>query len=201
MRVKKVLMAVLGLCRETVVRGGTCTMVTGLVSRCGCAVKVRRRGRCGRCGEFASFYDQGGAEPPWRHVDVGFATCGWSAAYARGSTRLRSAARRSPWCRGAWHDSAFTRAFEDLAVPDRSARSRTDGLRTRGPSCIIDAPGRAVNRRGRGSRSRWPRALTLGVHGVEFAGRENLLSAGLHNPSGRMERRADGGCEIVDRHV
>jgi hypothetical protein len=62
-RVKKVLMALLGLCRETVVRswalhddGVRPRVVVWLRTR------SRRRGRCGRCGELSSFYDQGGGE-------------------------------------------------------------------------------------------------------------------------------------------
>ena len=60
MRVKKVLIAMLGLCRETVVRcwelhdGERPRIEVGLGTR------VRRRGRCGRCGALAAFYDQGG---------------------------------------------------------------------------------------------------------------------------------------------
>ena len=116
MRVKKVLMAVLGLCRETVVvawarHDGDRPRVEVWLR-----VKARRRGRCGRCGELASFYDQGGGERRWRHVDVGFATCELIAAARRvdcggcGPTVVEV-----PWAR---HDSAFTRAFEDLVVHD-----------------------------------------------------------------------------------
>jgi len=71
-RVKKVLMGVLGLCRETVAltwarHDGDRPLVEVWLR-----LKARRRGRCGRCGELASFYDQGGGERRWRHVDVGF---------------------------------------------------------------------------------------------------------------------------------
>jgi transposase len=79
-------------------------------------VKARRRGRCGRCGEFASFYDQGGGERRWRHVDVGFATCELIADARRvDCPRCGPTVARVPWAR---HDSAFTRAFEDLVVHD-----------------------------------------------------------------------------------
>ena len=116
MRVKKVLMAVLGLCRETVVRSWE--LDDGVRSRLvvRVRVKVRRRGRCGRCGQPASFYDQGGGERRWRHIDVGFATCELIADAPRvdcgGCGPVVAAV---PWAR---HDSAFTRAFEDLVVHD-----------------------------------------------------------------------------------
>ena len=71
MRVKNVLMAVLGLCRETVI--GSWELHDGQRPRLEVRIraKVRRRGRCGRCGELASFYDQGGGVRRWRHIDVG----------------------------------------------------------------------------------------------------------------------------------
>ena len=64
-RVKKVLMAVLGLCREAVIRGWE--LYEGDRPRLGVrlGVKARRRGRCGRCGGLASFYEQGGGERRW----------------------------------------------------------------------------------------------------------------------------------------
>jgi len=115
-RVKKVLMAVLGLCRETVVvawklHGGERPLVEVWLR-----LKARRRGRCGRCGELASFYDQGGGERRWRHIDVGFATCELIAAARRVDGPVCGpTVAQVPWAR---HDSAFTRAFEDLVVHD-----------------------------------------------------------------------------------
>ena len=79
-------------------------------------VKARRRGRCGRCGELASFYDQGGGQRRWRHIDVGFAVCCLVADAPRvdcGDCGPTVAA--VPWAR---HDSSFTRAFDDLVVHD-----------------------------------------------------------------------------------
>ena len=79
-------------------------------------VKARRRGRCGRCGELASFYDQGGGERRWRHIDVGFATCELIADARRvDCPACGPTVAQVPWAR---HDSAFTRAFEDLVVHD-----------------------------------------------------------------------------------
>ena len=116
MRVKKVLIAMLGLCRETVVccwelhDGERPRIEVGLRTR------VRRRGRCGRCGALASFYDQGGGERRWRHVDVGFATCELVADARRvDCPDCGPTVAAVPWAR---HDSAFTRAFEDLVVHD-----------------------------------------------------------------------------------
>jgi transposase len=115
-RVKKVLMAVLGLCRETVVLGWELHDGARPRVEVWLRVKARRRGRCGRCGKLASCYDRGGGERRWRHVDVGFATCELIAdaprvdCPAHGPTVVQV-----PWAR---HDSAFTRAFEDLVVHD-----------------------------------------------------------------------------------
>lgn len=116
MRVKRVLMAVLGLGREAVVRSWELDEGERPRLAVRVRVKVRRRGRCGRCGQLASFYDQGGGERRWRHIDVGFATCELIAAAPRvdcGECGPTVAA--VPWAR---HDSAFTRAFEDLVVHD-----------------------------------------------------------------------------------
>ena len=116
MRVKKVLMAVLGLCHEAVIRrwelhdGDRPRLEVWL------RTKVRRRGRCGRCGALAAFYDQGGGERRWRHVDVGFATCELIADARRVDCPEHGPTVAAvPWAR---HDSAFSRAFEDLVVHD-----------------------------------------------------------------------------------
>jgi transposase len=36
--------------------------------------KVRRRGRCGRCGGSAGWFDNGDGVRTWRHLDAGYAT-------------------------------------------------------------------------------------------------------------------------------
>ncbi len=116
MRVKKVLMAVLGLCRETVVVAWELHDGDRPLVEVWLRVKARRRGRCGRCGELASFYDRGGGERRWRHVDVGFATCELIADARRvDCPACGPTVAQVPWAR---HDSAFTRAFEDLVVHD-----------------------------------------------------------------------------------
>src|SRR5213078_434324 len=105
-------MAVLGLCRETVVVGWELRDGERPKVEVWLRLKARRRGRCGRCGELASFYDQGGGERRWRHVDVGFATCELIADARRvDCTGCGPTVARVPWAR---HDSAFTRAFEAL---------------------------------------------------------------------------------------
>lgn len=119
MRVKTVLRRLLGLCLLTVIIGWELVDAVGngrarLVVRV--RLKVRRRGRCGRCGEPASFYDRGDGERRWRHVDVGFATCELVAEAPRVNCPEHGPTVAAvPWAR---HDSAFTRAFEDLVVHD-----------------------------------------------------------------------------------
>jgi transposase len=115
-RVKKVLIAVLGLCRETVIRGWALHDGERPRLEVWLRTKARRRGRCGRCGELASFYDHGGGERRWRHIDVGFATCELIADARRVDCRgCGPTVAAVPWAR---HDSAFTRAFEDVVVHD-----------------------------------------------------------------------------------
>lgn len=116
MRVSKVLRAVLGFTREVVIMGVELVEGTRPRLRVHVRPKVRRRGRCGRCGMLAAWFDNGDGARSWRHIDAGFAT-----------TELRAVARRVDcascgptvaavcWAR---HDSAFTRAFEDLVVHD-----------------------------------------------------------------------------------
>ncbi|MDQ3575946.1 MAG: ISL3 family transposase [Actinomycetota bacterium] len=78
--------------------------------------KVGRRGRCGRCGEVSAWFDRGDGKRRWRHVDVAFATCELVADAPRVSCGAHGpTVAEVPWAR---HDSAFTRAFEDLVVHD-----------------------------------------------------------------------------------
>jgi transposase len=115
-RVKKVLMAVLGLCREVVVTGWELVEGDRPCLVASVRVKVRRRGRCGRCRVSAPFYDQGGGQRRWRHIDVGFATCQLVGDARRVDCPEHGPTVAAvPWAR---HDSAFTAAFEDLVVHD-----------------------------------------------------------------------------------
>lgn len=78
--------------------------------------KVRRRGRCGRCGELVAWLDNGDGVRSWRHLDAGFATVALVAVARRvGCRTCGPTVAQVPWAR---HDTAFSRAFEDLVVHD-----------------------------------------------------------------------------------
>lgn len=120
MRVTTVLKRLLGLCPAAVVSswelvdhgddGGRPTLVARVRIRAG------RRGRCGRCGEVSPWFDRGDGERSWRHLDVGYATCELVGDAPRVSCGTHGPTVAAvPWAR---HDSAFTRAFEDLVVHD-----------------------------------------------------------------------------------
>lgn len=116
MRVKTLLRNVLGLCRAVVIVGFE--LHDGERPRLEVRVRTKagRSGRCGRCGTVASWYDQGGGERRWRHVDVAFATCELLADAPRVHCPAHGpTVAEVPWAR---HDSAFSRAFEDLVVHD-----------------------------------------------------------------------------------
>ena len=119
MRVSKVLKAICGFGREVVIIS-TEVLATPRGRRGEVEVfvrpKRRKRGRCGRCGASAPWLDNGGGARRWRHLDAGIVKV-WIVAVAR---RVDCAAcgptvAAVPWAR---HDSAFTRAFEDLVVHD-----------------------------------------------------------------------------------
>jgi transposase len=115
-RVSKVLKAMLGFGREVVILA--VEVVEGTRPRLVVEVrpKRRRRGRCGRCGGFASWFDNGDGVRSWRHLDAGFATVEVVALARRVDCRACGPTVAAvPWAR---HDSAFSRAFEDLVVHD-----------------------------------------------------------------------------------
>ena len=76
MRVKSVLRKLLGPRASAVVIVGWELVEDADGGRPKLVVKVRRRarqrGRCGRCGAVAPWFDNGGGERRWRHFDVGF---------------------------------------------------------------------------------------------------------------------------------
>jgi transposase len=116
-RYKKVLRGVLGLERSVVICGWE-LIEPEEGSRPTLSVRVRcragRRGRCGRCGSVASWYDQGGGQRRWRHIDVGYATSELIADAPRVDCATHGpTVAEVPWAR---HDSAFSRDFEDLVV-------------------------------------------------------------------------------------
>jgi len=135
-RVKSVLIALVGLGRAVVlcgwelVAGGEDGQRPNLVVRI--RPRARRRGRCGRCGAGAPWFDRGGGERRWRHIDVGFATCELVGdaprvdCPAHGPTVAAVSFAR--------HDSWFTRAFEDLVVYDAICSSKLAAARRHGVS-------------------------------------------------------------------
>lgn len=128
MRLTSVLRALLGLGRAVVLAGaeldedgGRPRLVVRLRARAG------KKGRCGRCGTAASFYDRGGGQRRWRHVDVGFATCELLAEAPRVDCPDHGpTVAELPFAR---HDSWFTRAFEDLVVFDAIVSSKLAAAR------------------------------------------------------------------------
>jgi hypothetical protein len=116
-RVKSVLKTVLGLCAAVVICGAE---LVADKDRPTVVVRIRpkagRKGRCGRCGSVSPWFDNGGGERRWRHVDVGYATCDLVAEAPRVSCKEHGViVAEVAWAR---HDSWFSRAFEDLVVYD-----------------------------------------------------------------------------------
>jgi transposase len=119
-RVKTVLRKLLGLCGAVVICAWELHDIGGEGVRPRLVVRVRTkvgaRGRCGRCGTVAPWFDRGDGVRRWRHVDVAYATCELVADAPRVSCPTHGPTVAAvPWAR---HDSAFTRAFEDLVVHD-----------------------------------------------------------------------------------
>lgn len=137
MRVKKLLKTVLGLCESTVVidaeldeTGPRPTLFVWV------RTKARRRGRCGRCGALAGFYDRGGRPERqtrrWRHLDVGYATSELVAIAPRvDCAGCGVTVAGVPWAR---HGSSFTRAFEDLVCWEAVVASKQTAVRRYGIS-------------------------------------------------------------------
>ena len=74
------------------------------------------RGRCGRCGVRAPWFDQGDGQRRWRHIDLGHATCELIADAPRVDCPEHGPTVRAiPFAR---HDSAFTADLEDVVVHD-----------------------------------------------------------------------------------
>lgn len=116
MRVSKVLRAILGFTREVVIMGVEVVAEARPRLRVHVRPKVRRRGRCGRCGALAAWFDNGDGARSWRHVDAGFATVELVAVARRvDCATCGPTVAAVAWAR---HDTAFTRAFEDLVVHD-----------------------------------------------------------------------------------
>ena len=117
MRVSTLLRSLAGLCQATVITGW---FLDRSGDRPELVIKVRvRAGRarsCGRCGQRARGYDQGGGLRRWRHVDVGFARCVLEGPAPRVDCGgCGPTVAEVPWAR---HDTVFTQAFEDVVVWD-----------------------------------------------------------------------------------
>ena len=136
MRDKSVLRKLLGLCVSTVVvvgrelvegRGGGRDRLDIWLR-----AKVGVRGRCGKCGTVSPWFDKGGGERRWRHIDMGMATCELVAEAPRVSCREHGVTVAE--VSFARHDSAFTRAFEDLVVFDAIVSNKLAAARRHGIS-------------------------------------------------------------------
>jgi transposase len=126
-RVTSVLRKLLGLCGSVVISGFELIEA----ERAKLVVTLRRRsttrGRCGRCGVVAPWFDNGGGTRRWRHLDVGFATCELVADAPRVSCPTHGpTVVKVAWAR---HDSWFSRAFEDLVVFDAICSNKAAAAR------------------------------------------------------------------------
>ena len=136
MRDRSVLRKLLGLCVSTVVVVGRelvegCEGGRDRLDVC-VRTKVGLKGRCGKCGVASPWFDNGGGERRWRHVDVCFATCDLVATAPRVSCPEHGVTvAQVPWAR---HDSWLTRAFEDLVVFDAIVSSKLAAARRYGVS-------------------------------------------------------------------
>lgn len=125
MRSKKVLTSLLGLGRAVVILGWT--LHEGSPDeRPRLEVRIRqrsrRKGNCGRCGAAAPFYDRGDGQRSWRHLDCAMAVTTLVADAPRVCCPEHGpTVAQVPWAR---HDSAFTRAFEDVVVHDAVVSSK-----------------------------------------------------------------------------
>jgi transposase len=116
-RVSRLLRSLAGLCRATVVTGWSLDQ-SGDRPELVISVRVRDDSArcCGRCGQRAAGYDQGGGLRRWRHVDVGIARCVLEGPAPRvGCGQCGPTVAMVPWAR---HDTTFTQAFEDVVVWD-----------------------------------------------------------------------------------
>lgn len=116
MRVSKVVRAILGFTREVVIMSVELVDGARPTLRVHVRPKVRRRGRCSRCGALGPWFDNGDGARSWRHIDAGFATVELGAVARRVEcSSCGPTVAALAWAR---HDSAFSRAFEDLVVHD-----------------------------------------------------------------------------------
>ena len=122
MRVSKVLKAICGFSREVVIMSAEVIDGDRPKLRVQVRPKVRKRGRCGRCGGLAAWFGNGDGQRSWRHVDAGHATVEVVAVARRVDCgECGPTVAEVPWAR---HGSRFSRAFEDLVVHDAIVGSK-----------------------------------------------------------------------------
>ncbi len=94
--------------------------------------KVAARGCCGKCGVVSAWFDNGGGERRWRHVDVCFATCELVAE----APRVRCSEHGVTVAAVSWarHGLWFTAAFEDPVVFDAIVSSKPPAARRPPPT-------------------------------------------------------------------
>ncbi len=127
MRVSKVLKAICGFDRETVIIGTVLVRGYRPLLEVHVRAKVRRRGRCGRCDVSSPWLDNGGGVRRWRHLDAGYATVMLVAVARRVECPEHGPTVATvPWAR---HDTMFTRTFEDLVVHDAIVGNKTAAAR------------------------------------------------------------------------
>lgn len=117
MRKTSVLKVLLGLCQAVVI---CWSEMDESSARPKLEVGVRQRGgrmgRCGKCGSVSPWFDNGGGQRRWRHIDAGYATCDLVAMAPRVTCSEHGVTvAEVPWAR---HDSWFTRDFEDVVAYD-----------------------------------------------------------------------------------
>lgn len=118
MRVKTLLRKVLGLSRAVVICGFECHdgERPRLEVRSGYGPRPGSGAGAVGAGRWRHGTNHGGGEWRWRHVDVAFGTCELIAEAPRVSCPEHGPIVAAvAWAR---HDSAFSRAFEDLVVHD-----------------------------------------------------------------------------------
>ena len=205
MRDKSVLRKLMGLCVSTVVVVGRELVEVHDGGRGRLDVWVRTKvglkGRCGKCGVVSPWFDNGGGERRWRHVDVCFATCELVAEAPRVSCPEHGVTvAQVPWAR---HDSWFTRAFEDLVVFDAIVSSKLAASRRYGVSWrAVDHMCVRVATEALGRIDLLDGLVAIAIDEVKYKkGQRYLLvtwnqAAGLNKPSVSHELR--GQMRLVD---
>jgi transposase len=190
-RVTKLLRELLGLCHLVVIGGwelGTGDRAKLVVE---VRLRARRRGRCGRCGKVAPFYDLGGGTRRWRHLDVGFATCELVAEAPRVECPSHGpTVAEVPWAR---HDSWFSRSFEDLVVYDAIASNKLVAARRHGVSWrAVDAMCVRVCEEALGRVDLLDRLVAVAIDEVKYKKGQRYLTVVCDHFTGKVIWAAKG---------